>query len=150
MPSIFTRIINGEIPSHKVAETDEFIAFLDVRPMTEGHTLCVPKREVDYYFDQTDDEIAGLAVFSKAVALAIKQVVDCKRVAVGVLGLEVPHAHVHLVPIVTEKDMRFGKSVEVSADRMGELRVAIAAAYARTPRSESAGSGSTTPEAPTP
>jgi histidine triad (HIT) family protein len=130
MSSIFTKIINGEIPSHKVAETDDFIAFLDVRPMMEGHTLCVPKREVDYYFDLTDAEIANLAVFSKAVAHAIKRVVDCKRIAVGVLGLEVPHAHVHLVPVVTEKDMRFGKSVAVSAERMAELRTAISAAYA--------------------
>lgn len=129
MPSIFTKIINGEIPCHKVAETDEFLAFLDVRPMTEGHTLCVPKREVDYYFDLTDEELTKLTLFSKAVALAIKKVVDCKRVAVGVLGLEVPHAHVHLVPVVSEDDFRFGKSIEVSADRTAELREAISEAY---------------------
>jgi histidine triad (HIT) family protein len=129
MPSIFTKIINGEIPCHKVAETDEFLAFLDVRPMTEGHTLCVPKREVDYYFDLTDEELTRLTLFSKAVAVAIKKVVDCKRVAVGVLGLEVPHAHVHLVPVASEGDFRFGKSIEVSADRMAELREAISDAY---------------------
>jgi len=130
MPSVFTKIIKGEIPGHIVAETDQFIAFLDVRPMMEGHTLCVPKREVDYYFDLSDGEIADLAVFSKSVAHAIKRVIDCKRVAVGVLGLEVAHAHLHLVPVVTEKDMRFGKSVEVSSARMKELREAIASAYA--------------------
>ncbi|TXF91424.1 HIT family protein [Neolewinella aurantiaca] len=129
MPSIFTKIIDGEIPSHKVAETEEFIAFLDVRPMKEGHILCVPKREVDYYFDLTDEEITGLTLFSKAVAKAIKEVIDCNRVAVGVLGLEVPHAHVHLVPVTAEGDFRFGKSVEVSAERMAEIRDAIAAAY---------------------
>jgi histidine triad (HIT) family protein len=129
MPSIFTKIINGEIPAHKVAETDQFIAFLDVRPMKAGHTLCVPKREVDYYFDLSDEELVGLTLFSKSVARAIRQVVDCERVAVGVLGLEVPHAHVHLVPVATEGDFRFGKSVEVSAERTVELRDAIAAAY---------------------
>lgn len=129
MSSIFTKIINGEIPAHKVAETDQFIAFLDVRPMKEGHTLCVPKREVDYYFDLADEELAALTLFSKAVAGAIKQVVDCKRVAVGVLGLEVPHAHVHLVPVTSEGDFRFGKSVEVSGERMVELREAISAAF---------------------
>lgn len=131
MASIFTRIINREIPGHIVAENEEFIAFLDVRPMIEGHTLCVPKREVDYYFDLTDEEIAKLAVFSKRVAKAIKAVVPCKRIATGVLGLEVPHAHLHLVPVITEKDMRFGKSVEVSPERMTELRGAIAAEFAK-------------------
>lgn len=128
MASIFTRIINREIPGKIVAETEDFIAFLDVRPMVEGHTLCVPKREVDYYFDLSDDEIAALAVFSRKVARAIKEVVPCNRVAVGVLGLEVPHAHVHLVPVTTEADFRFGKSVDVSAERMEELRAAVSAA----------------------
>lgn len=126
MASIFTRILNGEIPCYKVAETPEFFAFLDIRPMAEGHTLCVPKREVDYYFDLTEEELTGLTLFSKRVAAAIKQVVPCNRIAVGVLGLEVPHAHVHLVPITTEGDFRFGKSVEVSADRMTALAQLIA------------------------
>ena len=129
MPSIFTRIINGELPANVVAENDSFIAFLDIRPMMEGHTLCVPKREVDYYFDLTDEELAGLTLFSKSVAAAIERVVDCTRVAVAVLGLEVPHAHVHLVPIVTEKDFSIRKVAEVSPERMEELRDAIAAAY---------------------
>ncbi|MFK8161796.1 MAG: HIT family protein [Lewinella sp.] len=130
MASIFTRIVNREIPGKIVAETEDFIAFLDVRPMVEGHTLCVPKREVDYYFDLTETEIAALAVFSQKVARALKSVIPCNRVAVGVLGLEVPHAHVHLVPVTTEADFRFGKSVEVSAERMEELRKAIAEAMA--------------------
>ncbi|MEM9261824.1 MAG: HIT family protein, partial [Bacteroidota bacterium] len=111
MASIFTRIVKGEIPSYKVAETEEYLAFLDVRPMQEGHTLCIPKREVDYYFDLTDEELTGLTLFSKRVAKALKEVIPCERVAVGVLGLEVPHAHVHLVPVSTERDFGFGKSV---------------------------------------
>jgi histidine triad (HIT) family protein len=129
MSSIFTKIINRELPANIVAETEQFIAFLDVRPMTEGHTLCVPKREVDYYFDLTEAELAELAVFSRRVATALKAVIDCNRVAVAVLGLEVPHAHLHLVPIVTERDMRFGKSIKVSAERMAEIREAVAGAY---------------------
>lgn len=131
MASIFTKIVRGEIPCHRVAETEAFLAFLDIRPMMEGHTLCIPKREVDYYFDLTEEEIAGLAVFSRRVARAVESVVDCTRIATAVLGLEVPHAHVHLVPIVTERDLRFGKSVEVSAERMKELATAIAAAYGK-------------------
>lgn len=130
MASIFTRIVQGEIPSYKIAETAEFLAFLDVRPMQEGHTLCIPKREVDYYYDLTDEELTGLTLFSKRVAKAIKEVIPCERVAVGVLGLEVPHAHVHLVPVTTEKDFGFGKSVEVSQARMQELATEIGAAYA--------------------
>lgn len=125
MASIFTRIINREIPGRIVAETGDFIAFLDVRPMREGHTLCVPKREVDHYFDLTEEEIAGLAVFSRRVARALRQVVPCRRIATGVLGLEVPHAHVHLVPISRESDFRFGQSVSVSDERMDELAAAL-------------------------
>jgi histidine triad (HIT) family protein len=129
MASIFTKIVRGDIPSYKIAETEDYYAFLDIRPMMEGHTLCIPKREVDYYFNLTEEEIAGLAVFSRRVARAIESVVDCTRIATAILGLEVPHAHVHLVPIVTERDLRFGKSVEVSPERMQELAQAIAAAY---------------------
>lgn len=129
MASIFTRIVQREIPGHIVAETDAYLAFLDVRPMTEGHTLCVPKREVDYYFDLTDEELTGLTLFAKRVAAALKATIPCNRIAVGVLGLEVPHAHVHLVPVTNEGDFRFGKSVEVSPERMAEIREAIASAY---------------------
>ena len=128
MASIFTRIINRDIPGYIVAEDERFIAFLDVRPMTEGHTLCVPKREVDYYYDLTDEELTGLTLFSKRVAHGLKQAVSCRRIANGVLGLEVPHAHLHLVPIRQEGDFRFGKVVEVSEERMRELRDQIAAA----------------------
>jgi histidine triad (HIT) family protein len=128
MASVFTRIIRGELPGYTVAETDDFIAFLDVRPMTEGHTLCVPKREVDYYYDLTDEELTGLTLFSKRVARGLKEAVDCRRIANGVLGLEVPHAHLHLVPIRQEQDFRFGKSVDVPPERMEELRQRISAA----------------------
>ena len=130
MASIFTRIINREIPGYIVAEDDRFIAFLDVRPMTEGHTLCVPKREVDYYYDLTDEELVDLTLFSKRVARGLKEAVPCRRIANGVLGLEVPHAHLHLVPIRNEGDFRFGKVVDVPAERMAELRERIAAAIA--------------------
>lgn len=133
MASIFTRIIDREIPGYIVAENDTCIAFLDVRPMVEGHTLCVPKREVDYYYDLTDDELTTLTLFSKRVARGLRAAVPCRRVANGVLGLEVPHAHLHLVPIRSEGDFRFGKVVDVPAARMAELREAIAAAIAELP-----------------
>ncbi|THH41981.1 HIT family protein [Neolewinella litorea] len=128
MASIFTRIINRDLPGYIVAENDQFIAFLDVRPMVEGHTLCVPKREVDYYYDLSDEELTGLTLFTKRVAAGLQRAVECKRVANGVLGLEVPHVHVHLVPVSSEGDFRFGKTVSVSEDRMEELRDRIAAA----------------------
>lgn len=128
MASIFTRIIKGEIPAYTVAESDDFIAILDVRPMVEGHTLCIPKREVDYYYDLTDEELTALTLFSKKVAQGLKKAVPCRRIANGVLGLEVPHAHLHLVPIVKEGDFRFGKAIEISEARMKELQTAISAA----------------------
>jgi len=107
MASIFTRIINGEIPCYKVAEDDRFIAFLDVRPLKPGHTLVVPKREVDYIFDLDEETLAGMMVFARKIALAMKEVIDCRRIGVAVLGLEVPHAHVHLIPLTRETDMLF-------------------------------------------
>ena len=107
MASIFTRIINGEIPCYKVAEDDNYIAFLDVRPMKPGHTLIVPKKEVDYIFDLNEDALAGVMLFAQKVARAMKEVIDCKRIGVAVLGLEVPHAHIHLIPITKEGDMLF-------------------------------------------
>ncbi|OAV45567.1 HIT family protein [Lewinella sp. 4G2] len=128
MATIFTKIVRGEIPAYKLAETDDYLAFLDVRPMVEGHALCIIKREEDYVFDLTDEELSGLMIFSKRVATALKSVVPCKRIAVGVLGLEVPHTHIHLVPVTTEHDFRFGKSVEVSQERMIEISDAVAAA----------------------
>jgi histidine triad (HIT) family protein len=107
MPSIFTRIINREIPGHIVAENEQYIAFLDIMPLVMGHVLVVPKKEVDYIFDLDDDELAGLHVFSKRVALAIRKAVPCKRIGVAVVGLEVPHVHVHLVPMNSMGDINF-------------------------------------------
>lgn len=129
MASIFSRIIAGEIPCYKIAEDDSFFAFLDITPICEGHTLVVPKREVDYYFDLTDEELAGIQVFAKNVAAKIKRVVPCKRIGVAIIGLEVPHAHVHLVPLNTMRDIHFGgERLQMSADRMKELAAQIAEA----------------------
>jgi len=109
MSTIFTKIINGEIPSYKIAENDRFYAFLDINPLAKGHTLVIPKSEVDYIFDLDDETTAGLFVFAKKVAKGIKAVVDCKKIGITVLGLEVPHAHVHLVPINGIYDIDFSK-----------------------------------------
>lgn len=107
MSTIFTKIVNGEIPSYKVAETDKYYAFLDISPLQKGHTLVIPKREEDYLFDLGDEELAGLMVFAKKVAKAIQKAVPCQRVGVAVLGLDVPHAHVHLVPLNGGNDLNF-------------------------------------------
>ena len=109
MASIFTRIVNKEIPAHIVAESDDYLAFLDINPLTEGHTLVIPKKEVDYLFDLDDETLAGLNLFAKNVAKAIDQVSDCARVGVSVVGLEVPHAHIHLIPINSIDDMNFSR-----------------------------------------
>ena len=109
MASIFTRIIQGEIPCYKVAEDDRYFAFLDINPLTEGHTLVVPKKETDYLFDLDDRTLADMIVFAKRIARKLKEKIECKRVAVVVLGLEVPHAHIHLIPIQDEKDVDFHK-----------------------------------------
>ena len=105
MATIFSRIIAGEIPSYKVAENDKFYAFLDINPLVKGHTLVIPKREVDYIYDLPDEELAAMHVFAKTVARAIEKVIPCKRIGVAVMGLEVPHAHIHLIPINKEADM---------------------------------------------
>ncbi|MDD3195227.1 MAG: HIT family protein [Paludibacter sp.] len=124
--TIFSKIIKGEIPCYKVAENDRFFAFLDIRPMTKGHTLVVPVSEVDYLFDLPDDELADMMVFAKKVATAIREVVPCKRVGIAVLGMEVPHAHIHLVPLNKESDLSFQRSpVELTAQEMEELAAAI-------------------------
>ena len=109
MASLFTKIINGEIPCHKVAETEDFLAFLDINPLVMGHVLCIPKQEINYIFDMDDQLLAGLIKFAKLVAQAIHKTVECKRVGVAVIGLEVPHAHVHLVPLQTVGDINFSK-----------------------------------------
>lgn len=107
MATLFARIIAGEIPAHKIAEDDRFLAFLDISPLKEGHTLVIPKRETDYLFDLPDEELADLMLFAKRVAKAVKAAVDCRRIGVAVIGLEVPHAHVHLIPMRTVSDMNF-------------------------------------------
>ena len=107
MASIFSRIINGEIPCYRVAEDDRYIAFLDVRPLKAGHTLVVPRREVDYIFDLDEDTLAGMMIFARKVAKAMKEVIECNRIGIAVIGLEVPHAHIHLIPISREGDMLF-------------------------------------------
>lgn len=113
MASIFTRIVNGEIPSYKVAESDRFYAFLDINPLVPGHTLVIPKRETDYLFDLEDGEYRDLMLFAKRVAEALYRAVPCKRVGVAVLGMEVPHAHIHLVPLQSEADLDFRKEKAV-------------------------------------
>lgn len=107
MASIFTKIVNGEIPSYKIAENDRFYAFLDINPIAKGHTLVIPKREVDYIFDLADDELADMMLFAKHVAVAVKKAIPCVKVGVAVIGLEVRHAHIHLVPMQKEGDLNF-------------------------------------------
>ena len=110
MASIFTKIVQGEIPAHKVAETDRYLAFLDVNPLVEGHVLVIPKREVDYIFDMGDEEYAELMLFAKIVASGVRKAIPCKRVGVAVIGLEVPHVHVHLVPLNQMNDINFSRA----------------------------------------
>lgn len=122
MASIFTRIVNGEIPSYKVAEDENYYAFLDISPLAKGHTLVIPKKEVDYIFDLDDKTYEGLTKFAKKVAIAIKQAIPCKRVGLAVLGMEVPHAHIHLVPLNTEGDLNFNnKKQELSAEEFKSI-----------------------------
>lgn len=126
MASIFTKIINGEIPCYKVAETDDFFAFLDINPNSKGHTLCVPKKEVDKIFDLDEATYNGLMSFSRKVALAIGKEIDCKRVGMTVIGLEVPHVHVHLIPLLTMEDARFTTKVNLSKEEFEAIAKAIA------------------------
>ena len=122
MSSIFTKIVKGEIPSYKIAEDDRYYAFLDIHPLSEGHTLVIPKQEIDYLFDLEDDLLAGMMIFSKKVACAIEKVVSCKRIGVAVLGLEVPHAHIHLIPINSEADISFSRpKLKLSDEQFREL-----------------------------
>jgi histidine triad (HIT) family protein len=109
MATLFTRIVNGEVPCHKVAETRDFLAFLDIKPLQAGHTLVIPKKEVDYLFDLDDEQFIGLQLFSKAVAQAVKKAFPCTKVGQAVVGLEVPHAHIHLVPINQISDLDFSR-----------------------------------------
>ena len=116
MSSIFSKIVNGEIPCYKVAEDDNFLAFLDVNPNAEGHTLCIPKKEIDKIFDIEEELYIGLMQFSKKVAIALEKTVPCKRIGMSVIGLEVPHAHVHLIPLNEMEDIRFQKKVTLSTE----------------------------------
>jgi len=126
MASVFTRIIKGEIPCYRVAEDERFIAFLDVRPLVAGHTLVVPKQETDYIFDLDDSTLSDMMLFAKKVAKAMKEVIECRRIAVAVLGLEVPHAHIHLVPMTRETDLLFtNPRVAVSDEENKRLAKAI-------------------------
>jgi histidine triad (HIT) family protein len=133
MASIFTRIINREIPCHLIAETEDYIAFLDVRPLAKGHTLVIPKAEIDYVFDLPDDILQGLMVFSKKVAQAIKSVISCEKIGVAVIGLEVAHAHVHLVPIRAVGDINFSNpKLELSTEELSAIAASIRSAYEHT------------------
>lgn len=130
MSSIFTKIINGDIPCYKIAETEDYFAFLDIRPLAKGHTLCIPKQETDYIFDLEDNVLSGLTVFSKRVAKAIEAVVECKRVGVLVVGTEVPHAHIHLIPFQKEGQMSIkSKPIEMTKEEMQELASAISTKF---------------------
>jgi len=130
MATIFTRIIQGEIPCHKVAESDQFLAFLDIRPLAMGHTLVIPKVEVDYFFDMEDPHLSEMMVFSKRVAAAIRKTVPCKRIGVSVVGLEVPHAHVHLIPLQSVQDMSFEREpLSVTHEKLAELALKINQAF---------------------
>lgn len=127
MATIFTRIINGEIPCYKVAEDEKNFAFLDINPLAEGHLLVVPKTETDYLFDLSEEEYTSLQLFARKVAKALRRAVPCKRVGVAVLGMEVPHAHIHLVPLNSESDLDFRKpKLELTPDRMNQIANSIA------------------------
>ena len=127
MSSIFTKIVNGEIPAYKIAEDDNYLAFLDVNPNAKGHTLCIPKQEIDKIFDMDDELYLGLMKFSKKIAIALEKAVPCKRVGMAVVGLEVPHAHVHLIPLNHMDEMRFHDKVALSKEEFEALAKSIAA-----------------------
>jgi histidine triad (HIT) family protein len=123
--TIFTKIVNGEIPCYKIAEDDNFLAFLDVNPNAKGHTLCIPKQEINKIFDLNDDLYLGLMAFAKKIAIALEKSVPCKRVGIAVIGLEVPHAHVHLIPLNEMDEMRFQNKVSLTEDEFSELAKTI-------------------------
>lgn len=126
MASIFSRIVAGEIPSYRVAEDENHYAFLDINPVVKGHTLVIPKRETDYIFDLSDEEYVALQLFAKRVAAAQKKAIPCKRVAVAVLGMEVPHTHIHMMPINSESDINFSRKLSFTPEEMAETAASIA------------------------
>ncbi|SIT82732.1 HIT family protein [Pontibacter indicus] len=128
-PSIFTKIVNGEIPAYKIAEDDRYLAFLDVFPTTKGHTLVIPKQQIDYLFDLDDALYLGLMAFAKKVAAAVEKAVPCKRIGVAVVGLEVPHAHVHLIPLNKMADMNFANKQKFSKEEFEEIAEKIRKVY---------------------
>jgi histidine triad (HIT) family protein len=122
MATIFSRIVNGEIPCYKIAENDRYFAFLDINPLSKGHTLVIPKKEVDYLFDLEDEWLADMMLFAKKVAVALKEAIPCLRIGVAVLGLEVPHAHIHLVPLQHETDLNFANTkLKLSSNEFVEI-----------------------------
>ena len=130
MPSIFTKIVNGEIPAHKIAEDENFLAFLDITPLAVGHTLVIPKKEVDNIFKLDDELFKGLWLFAKTVSVAIEQVIPCKRIGIAVIGLEVPHAHIHLVPLNHVGDINFTKAkMSPSSDELALIAESIREAF---------------------
>lgn len=130
MASIFSKIVAGEIPSYKIAENEHFYAFLDINPLVKGHTLVIPKKEIDYIFDLPDEELAAMTLFAKQVATAIQKTIPCKKVGMAVIGLEVPHAHIHLTPIRHESDMFFSNAkLSLSAEEMSQIARDIAANF---------------------
>lgn len=130
MATIFSRIVAGEIPCHKVAEDEEFFAFLDINPVAKGHTLVIPKEEIDYIFDVEDASLGRMMAFAKRVARAQETAIPCKRVGLAVMGLEVPHAHIHLIPITKESDMHFGgEKMTISQEELASIAALIRKAY---------------------
>lgn len=130
MASIFSKIVNGEIPSYRVAEDEKYFAFLDINPLAEGHTLVIPKQEVDYLFNLDQETLSGLVLFAQRVAKAIESVIPCKRIGVAVLGLEVPHAHIHLIPINTEADIDFHKpKLKLSSEQLEAIAKKISGEF---------------------
>ena len=125
MSSIFTKIIRGELPCYKIDETDDCFAFLDINPNTKGHTLCILKKEIDYIFDLSSEDYKKLMNFSRKIAIALKKSVNCKRIALSVIGLEVPHVHVHLIPLESMSDMNFGRSIKLDDNEFKSIVIKI-------------------------